>query len=122
MYTGLIEKQGILKNRRHKRNMHKITVYVEDIWGDLTLGESIAINGICVTITEFSADSFSADISIATLQDTTLKNLKLGTSVNLERCVQLGGRLGGHFVQGHVDNVGKVISITKKGDNLIIKS
>ena len=111
MYTGLIEKQGILKNRRYKKNMHKITVYVENIWNDLTLGESIAINGVCLTITKAGTDSFTADISTATLQDTTLKHLKLGTTLNLERCVQLGERLGGHFVQGHVDNTGKVNSV-----------
>jgi riboflavin synthase len=121
MYTGLIEKQGTLKSRIPKKNMYRITINVDDIWNDLTLGESIAVNGVCVTVTEFTANSFSADISMITLRDTTMKDLKPGTNVNLERCIQVGERFGGHIVQGHVDGTGKIISCINRDDNLIIR-
>jgi riboflavin synthase len=121
MFTGLIEKQGILKRKITQKNMYKLTFYVDKMWKDLELGESIAVNGVCLTVTEFTSSSFTTDISLPTLRDSSMYYLNNGMEVNLERSLQLGDRLGGHIVQGHVDGVGKVISSTKKDTNLIIK-
>jgi riboflavin synthase len=121
MFTGLIEKQGILKSKIAKKNMYKLSFQIHGIWNNLVLGESIAVNGVCLTVTEITHDSFSADISLPTLRDSTMNNLNVGESLNLERSLQVGERLGGHIVQGHVDGTGKIISCTKKDDNLIIK-
>ena len=101
--------------------MYKLTFEVDDNWKDLTLGESIAVNGVCLTVTEFSNTTFSADVSIPTLKDSTLGSLSINREVNLERSLKLSDRLGGHIVQGHVDGTGRVISVVKKDDNLIIK-
>ena len=120
MFTGLIEKQGILKSKVAKRNMSLLTFRVNEIWNDLVLGESIAVNGVCLTVIEILSDSFSADISLPTLRDSTMKNLKVGECINLERSLQVGERLGGHIVQGHVDGIGKIISCVKKDDNIIL--
>ena len=112
---------GGLKSRVFREDICKTTIAVPDIWKDLALGESIAVNGVCLTVTGFTTDSFFADISIITLQDTTIKSLKIGANLNLERCMKVGERFGGHIVQGHVDGVGKIISTIKKGANLLIK-
>lgn len=121
MFTGIIENRGTLKNKVASRNMYKLIFDLENTWDDITLGESIAVNGVCLTVTEFSNRSFSADVSIPTLQDTTLSKLSINSIVNLERSLRLGDRFGGHIVQGHVDGVGRVVSSIKKDDNLIIK-
>ena len=121
MFTGLIEKKGRIKARTIKNNMCRITFDVDGLWNDLVLGESIAVNGVCLTVADFTANSFSADISLPTMKDTTLAGYSLRRELNFERSMKLGGRLGGHIVQGHVDGVGKIISFTKRNDNLIIK-
>jgi len=83
----------------------------------LALGESIAVNGACLTVVAKSADSFDADVSIETAEKTTLGRLSLGSELNLERALRVGDRLGGHWVTGHVDGIAKVSSIDHQGDS-----
>jgi riboflavin synthase len=82
---------------------------------DLSLGNSVAVNGVCLTVTAFSNCSFRADLSEETIHRSSLKNLRTSSPVNLERALKLGGRLGGHIVQGHVDAVSKVLNIQNNG-------
>ncbi|MCF7790892.1 MAG: riboflavin synthase [Victivallales bacterium] len=121
MFTGLIEKQGVLRSKIFKKNMYEITFTVKQNWQDLEIGESIAVDGVCLTAKKFDADSFVADISLPTLKDTTLSKLKNGSKVNLERSLKVGGRLGGHIVQGHVDGTGRILSVRTHDNNITVK-
>lgn len=111
MFTGLIEEIGIVQTVRVEGSSRCITVRGNNVMDDLKIDDSISINGACQTVVSRTDDTFNV-ISIAeTLHKTTLNSLKSGSKVNLERAVKLGGRMGGHIVQGHVDCVGNVISI-----------
>jgi riboflavin synthase len=87
---------------------------------DIEKGASIAVNGVCLTVTGFDSKSFSVEVMPETLSRTNLGMLKAGDGVNLERPLTLGGRLGGHLVQGHIDDTGKVISITPRSDSILV--
>ncbi|MFN8361576.1 MAG: riboflavin synthase [Candidatus Kapaibacterium sp.] len=111
MFTGLIEEIGIVQSVLTQGTNRRITVKGALVMDDLKIDDSISINGACQTVVSRTAHTFDV-ISIAeTLQKTTLHTLSSGTRVNLERAMQLGGRMGGHIVQGHVDCVGRVLSI-----------
>jgi len=120
MFTGIIEKVGKLKYKKTKAGMHELGFSVESLWPDITVGESIAINGVCLTITKKTYDTFFTDVSGPTLKSTNLGKLTIGSSVNLERALKVGDRLGGHFVQGHVDGVGSIRDMSKKNDNIFL--
>ena len=107
MFTGIIEETGKIL---HITN-DKITVECNTVLEDTKYGDSIAVNGICLTVTDFTSSTFSADISYETINTTSLKRLQPGTVVNLERAMKADGRFGGHIVLGHVDGVGEIISI-----------
>ena len=81
---------------------------------DVKKGDSIAVNGVCLTVSDFSSDHFTADVMPETVKATTLQELRTGSSVNLERAMAANGRFGGHFVSGHVDGTGEIISVQKK--------
>jgi riboflavin synthase len=87
----------------------------------MKVGASIAVNGVCLTVTSFDNKSFSVDVMPETLSRTNLGLLKVGDEVNLERALPLGGRLGGHLVQGHADGTGRVISVTQSGESMLIR-
>lgn len=87
----------------------------------LELGESIAVSGACLTVVSCSATSFDADVSLETAEKTTLGRLPLGSELNLERSLRVGDRLGGHWVSGHVDGVGRVASIEEQGDGWLVR-
>lgn len=121
MFTGIIEELGkvisvskIDKSMKLKVGCHKVT-------DNILIGDSVAVNGVCLTVTAFGSDYFEADISYETIDVTSLKNVKSGSYVNLERALTLSSRLGGHIVQGHVDGLGKILSITKYGSSYILK-
>ena len=114
MFTGLVELKGILRRRLRRGPGYRLTVEAE--LGALTLGESIAVSGACLTVVSSDAHSFDADVSMETAQKTTLGGLALGSAVNLERALRVGDRLGGHLVSGHVDAVGALSSIAPAGD------
>lgn len=115
MFTGLVETTGILR-RRAGRPVAR--AFVETSLGPLALGESISINGACLTVDRLVAGGFECDMTSETLDRTTLGELPLGAAVHLERATQLGGRMGGHMVLGHVDGVGRVTAREPRGDAL----
>lgn len=114
MFTGIIDHCGTITKIEH--NTKSSSIWVKSMFSDLVLGESISINGMCLTVTGMHENEFSCDISPETLAVTTAKDFELSQRVNLERALQLSSRLGGHMVSGHVDQVGKLDSMEKDGD------
>ena len=112
MFTGIIEELG--KIQEIKSN--KITVKCGTVIQDAKLGDSIAVNGVCLTVVEILPDGFVADISPETFKVTAFNLLKVGDLVNLERAMPANGRFGGHIVSGHIDGVGKFLDISKYND------
>ncbi len=109
MFTGIIEEVGTIRSISTDR----ITISCKEILKDCKIGDSIAVNGVCLTVVEFGKDYFCADVSKETYKVTAFSDLKIGNIVNLERALTLSSRLGGHIVSGHTDTVGKIIDINK---------
>lgn len=103
MFTGIAEEIGQIIAIRHGAASARLQIAAEKILDDLQIGDSVAVNGVCLTATEVKAGSFCADAMPETLRRTSLSTLKAGSRVNLERALQLNGRLGGHIVSGHID-------------------
>ena len=116
MFTGIIETTGRLERVTQQGGGTRLTLAVDRVLPRLALGESIAVNGACLTVTSGSGRRFTVDVSPETLRRTTIAALARGARVNLERALRVGDRLGGHIVQGHVDGVGKLDAITPDGD------
>lgn len=115
MFTGLVQKVGRLKGLARSHGGWTLTV-THDAWEDvLVLGESIAVQGACLTVTTFGNGYFTADLLDETLQRTALHQLREGSHVNLERALALGDRLGGHIVSGHIDETGRLVNIEDRG-------
>ncbi len=108
MFTGLVEEKGILKDKLPTGEGFQFTIKASKIMDDLEIGSSIAVNGCCLTVVKKTSDSFSVDTIEETLKKTNLGVLKQGDKVNLERPLRADARLGGHFVLGHIDTIGKV--------------
>lgn len=117
MFTGIIEEVGRLSSAQSG----KVTIAAGDLLRGLELGGSIAVNGVCFTITGFDTNSFSVDLMTETLKRSNLGLLRAGDNINLERPLALGGRLGGHLVQGHIDATGRVASIRWDGEAMLIR-
>ena len=117
MFTGIIEEVGKVTSAQPGN----LVIAASRVLQGMELGGSIAINGTCLTITSFDTDSFSIDIMPETLERTNLGLLSVGDEVNLERPLALGGRLGGHLVQGHVDATGKVVSVRWDDEAILIR-
>ena len=114
IFTGLVEEKGIIRGIR--KGPVSVFLNIESLFcNELEIGESVAVNGVCLTVTENSSTTFSADVMAETLDKTNLGLLKNGDQVNLERALKIGSRLGGHFVTGHVDAVGKIIEKQQRG-------
>jgi riboflavin synthase len=118
MFTGLIEQVGEVENVRQTEAGRELRIRAP--FTDLRNGESIAVNGACLTVREFGAGWFEAAAVVTTLERTTIGDWKKGTRVNLERAMRADERLGGHIVQGHVDCVGVVAVVELAGDALLI--
>jgi riboflavin synthase len=118
MFTGIVEGTGTVAALAAAADASGARLEVEAPWlaGRLALGESVAVNGCCVTVAEPTTAGFAADLVAETLRRTALGGLEAGARVNLERPVPLGGRLGGHLVQGHVDGIAKVLNRTPVGE------
>jgi riboflavin synthase len=114
MFTGLVEQIGTIS--RIERNAKGVTLEVACAYDDYVLGESIAVNGACLTVTADRGGAFTADASLETLDKTTLGDLASGGRVHLERALRAGERLGGHLVTGHVDGVGTIVEKSPLGD------
>ncbi len=116
MFTGLIEATGKVANLERSGKLCRLRINSTLAQADLKLGESIAVNGVCLTLTSWDRNSFVADVSSETLEVTTLGKLGPGAQVNLERALRLCDRLGGHIVSGHVDAVGQLQSRVSEGE------
>lgn len=110
MFTGIVEEVGtITQIEPVSERAIELTISAEEVLSDVRIGDSIAVNGICLTVTKFTASEFVVDVMPETIEATSLRTMKEGTNVNLERSIQPQGRLGGHFVTGHVDTIGKIV-------------
>jgi riboflavin synthase len=116
MFTGLVEELGTVREVRRRGEGMILSVAASAVLDDLKVGDSIAVNGACLTVALLKGEVFSAELSGETLDRTTLKEVKAGDRVNLERPLRPTDRLGGHFVTGHVDGVGKIHSIVPLGE------
>jgi riboflavin synthase len=121
MFTGIVEDVGKVREIKIKSKDVLFIIQVKHIdAGEIGLGESIAVNGTCLTVISSGKNNFTVEASHETLKRTNLSKLKVGSKVNLERALKIGGRLGGHIVNGHVDGIGKVESIEKRGKSIEI--
>jgi len=119
MFTGLIETEGIVTHVERADGGARIQVYAPEFGRDMTLGDSVAVDGACLTVSQFQRGAFVADVSEETLRKTTLGGLRQGSKVNLERALRLSDRLGGHMVTGHVEGVGKLLMRHPSGNSTI---
>lgn len=113
MFTGLVEEVGTLKSVQRKGEAMVLDIQASVIMEDLKLGDSIAVNGVCLTAVSNQGNSFAVDVMPETYRHTNLNHLKVGAKVNLERAMAAGGRFGGHIVQGHVDGTGIITGVTR---------
>ncbi len=114
MFTGIVEEVGQVKSIRKNGQALVLTIGASKVLEDVKKGDSIASNGVCLTVTDFKQDEFSVDAVEETIKKTNLYDLRPGDPINLERALQVNSRLGGHILQGHVDGLGQVRSIRKK--------
>ncbi|MHA1303836.1 MAG: riboflavin synthase [Candidatus Heimdallarchaeaceae archaeon] len=121
MFTGIVEEIGLVKHLHKSESQCKIKVEARRVLQDIGVGESISVNGVCLTITDFTSTTFTADIMPETLTKTNLNLLQSGSYVNLERALRLQDRLNGHIVQGHVDSIGEIVEIKKERNSSIFK-
>lgn len=118
MFTGLIEEIGEIQNIIKSARSAKIKIKAGKILEDIKIGDSISTNGVCLTVTEFTPDSFTVDVMAETIRRSNLSSLTAGDKVNLERALLAGDRLGGHIVSGHIDGMGTITSYEKE-DNAV---
>ncbi|MBS3994202.1 MAG: riboflavin synthase, partial [Alkaliphilus sp.] len=118
MFTGLVEEIGTIQSILKGTKSAKLVIKAHKILDGVQLGDSIAVNGVCLTVTDFTSHSFSLDVMAETIRNTNLKNLVSGSSVNLERALRLDDRLGGHLVSGHIDGIG-LIQAFEQEDNAV---
>ena len=114
MFTGIIEEKGTLKAINKGAKSAVLTIGAAVVFSDLKPGDSISVNGVCLTVTSIDGDCFTADVMNETIIRTSLSSLKTGDRVNLERALSLNGRLGGHIVTGHIDGTGTISGIKKE--------
>ena len=117
MFTGIIQEIGTVASLPSGG----MVITAGQILEGIELGGSVAVNGVCQTVTAFTASSFSVDVMPETLKRTNLGTQRIGDKVNLERPLKLGGEIGGHLVQGHIDDTGQVISASKEGEAVIMR-
>ena len=118
MFTGIIEELGTLKTILRRSHSLRLVIGARKVLEKTALGDSIAVNGVCLTVTDLTTDTFAADIMTTTFQRTNLSLLSPGSQVNLERALQLNTRLGGHLVTGHVDDVGTLVQRGQEQNSL----
>ena len=121
MFTGIIEELGTIKNLTSVTNGARIEVNAPTILSDAKIGDSIAVNGVCLTVVTMTKNSFTADVSGETLRRTSLKQINAGSRVNLERPMMPNSRFGGHIVQGHVDGMGEFLQVKAEGESWIVR-
>jgi riboflavin synthase len=117
VFTGIVEEIGKIESAPQGR----LIISAQKVLEGTVLGDSIAVNGTCLTVIEMGNGTFSIEVMPETLRRTSLGGLRPGDPVNLERALAVGGRLGGHFVQGHVDATGKIVSLKPEGEAILMK-
>src|SRR6478672_11722149 len=115
MFTGLVEQVGALAAREPVEGGLRLTI-ATPLGSELSAGDSVAVNGVCLTAVSIGPDRFSADVGPETARVTTLADLQIGSPTNLERSLRADGRFGGHFVQGHVDDVSAILALRPEAD------
>jgi len=118
LFTGIIEEIGTVARLWHTGQGYNLSIRANTIFTDTKLGDSIAVNGTCLTVTQFASNIFTVGLAPETYTRTNLKHLKEGDPVNLERALTPNTRMGGHFVQGHIDDVGTIINFRTDADAL----
>lgn len=118
MFTGIVEEIGHIHHISKTSRAEKLVISCEKVLEGTKIGDSIAVNGTCLTVTAMDGTSFSADVTPETMTRTAFSLFRPGTPVNLERALRLGDRLGGHIMMGHVDGTGRILSM-KKDDNAV---
>ncbi|MFZ2239257.1 MAG: riboflavin synthase [Gordonia amarae] len=121
MFTGIVEELGTIVARDDLSDSARITVDGPLVTSDAGHGDSIAVNGVCLTVVEFGDGRFTVDVMAETLKRSSLGALEAGSRVNLERAMAAGGRFGGHIVQGHVDGVGTVVSVSPSDNWTVVR-
>lgn len=121
MFTGIVEEIGTVKSLKIKEPSGQIEIKAKTVLEGTNIGDSIAVNGVCLTVTGMSGDSFSADIMAETFRRSSLKNCCMGAKVNLERAMAANGRFGGHIVSGHIDGTGEIVSCLSEGNAIWVK-
>ncbi|MBY0359006.1 MAG: riboflavin synthase [Candidatus Obscuribacterales bacterium] len=121
MFTGIVEEVGKIAALVDSADGRRLKIQAKKVTTELSLGESVAVSGACLTVVEQGADWFSTDASFETLRKTKLGSLKVGSKVNLERALKLSDRMGGHIVSGHVDGLGHLASIKSEGFSKIME-
>ena len=116
MFTGIIEEVGVLEELSTGNGFGLMEIKCNKVLEDTKIGDSIATNGVCLTVKEKSSSSFKAEVMGETLAKSNLGSLKVGDKLNLERALRLSDRLGGHIVSGHIDGVGKIVSIKEESN------
>lgn len=119
MFTGIVEELGTVRRVLPGARAGKIVIAAKKVLEDVHIGDSIAVNGVCLTVVAAGADEFTADVMPETLRKSGLGQLKVGDAVDLERAMAANGRFGGHIVSGHIDGVGRIVS-TKPEENAVI--
>lgn len=115
MFTGIIEETGTIAGMERQPDSIRLTVRADKVLENTIIGDSIAVNGVCLTVTSMTDGSFCADVMHETMRRSSFKDIRNGSTVNLERAVAVGGRLGGHIVSGHIDGTGTVSRIVRDG-------
>ena len=121
MFTGLVEDCGSVKSLTRTQTEARLTVATNLPTAELAIGDSVSVNGACLTVVSKDDSGFTVDMSPETFERTTFKALANGSRVNLERALRVGDRLGGHIVTGHIDAVGSIVSVEKQQNAVIIK-
>lgn len=116
MFTGIVEEKGKVLSMKKGSSSTGLSIKAEKVFGDLNVGDSVAVNGVCLTVSGLTENVFTADIMNETLDRSSLGELRVNDNVNLERAMAANGRFGGHIVSGHIDGVGKIVSVQKDGN------
>ena len=120
MFTGIIEEMGVVQSLARGVKSARLTVMARTVMGDLAVGDSVTVNGVCLTVASRTEEAFSSDLSPETLGVTNLGALSAGDAVNLERAVRFNARMGGHLVSGHIDGIGRIRGRRQEEDALFL--